>query len=179
VTLLEIYNLAASLVYGDIEASPPPDAEIVKIRSFILQRHDDVQTGYNYWFAETDMEFPLTEGVKIYTWPADFKELRGMDLKRPFFWTATGFKLTAAPDEGSTFPVTYWKRFTVTAWDDDYEDDVTIYLNWEIIIRLFGDMFLSRSNQSEAMLYYQKADDTKYRQETKDYEKRQSQRETF
>lgn len=176
-TLLEIYNTVASLVYGDIAAAPPPAHEIASMRSFILSRYRDCQLGFNYWFQKVITTFPILSGIIAYTWPVNFKELISIDAEN-ITLTATGFNLDAenAPTADDNIEFIYWSILqTPAAWTDTHEDAVTIYLAWYIIYAATADMMLKRSEKTEAQAYYQLADVARLNAEREDFHRRQSQ----
>ena len=176
-TLLEIYNNVAALVYGDIAAAPPPAHEVASMRSFILARHRDCQLGFNYWFQKVITTFPLVTGTTAYTWPDDFKELISLDTDKSITLTAAGFNFETedAPTEDEDIDFTYWSILQPpAAWDDTHEDAVTIYLAWYIIYQATGDMYLKRGEKTDAQAYYQLADTAKFNAEREDFHRRQS-----
>ena len=176
-TLLEIYNNVAALVYGDIAAAPPPAHEIASMRSFILARHRDCQLGFNYWFQKVITTFPLVTGTTAYTWPDDFKELISLDTDKSITLTAAGFsfKEEDAPVANENIDFVYWSILQPpAAWDDTHEDAVSIYLAWYMIYAATGDMCLKRSEQTEAQAYYRLAQDARFNAEREDFHRRQS-----
>jgi hypothetical protein len=175
-TLLEIYNNVAGLVYGDIAASPPPVHEITTMQTLILAKHRECQLGYNFWFQLVSSTLNIVTGTDTYNWPADFKELISTTLSG-YTTTAAGFKLSAVPTADTTADIKYWSIIQAPAWTDAYTDAVTLYLNWYIIFSVVGDMMLKRSEKTEASVYYQLADAAIFTTEQQDYHRRQVQGE--
>ena len=173
-TLLEIYNNVAALVYGDIAAAPPPAHEVASMQTFILAKHRECQLGYNYWFQKVITTFPIVAGTSDYTWPADFKELISLDIDETINLTATGFSFEEAPAADKDADFHYWSILQLAAWNNTHQDAVTIYLPWYIIYSAAADMMLKRGSQAEAQAYYQLADTARFNAEREDFHRRQS-----
>lgn len=176
--LSAIYNNIASLVYGDIVASPPPAHEVTMMQSLILAKHNECQISYNFWFQKVIDTFDVVTGTSDYNFPDDFKELISTTIP-DYDLTSTGFRLTSVPTADATYDIVYWSCIETPAWLNTYEDAVTIYLAWYIIYSVVADMMLKRSEQSEASAYYQLAEKAKFKAEQNDYHLRQVANEVF
>ena len=176
-TLGGIYDIAASLVYGDVAASPPPVAEVPKLQAFILERHRNVQTGYNYWFSRRKVTLQAAEGDETVALPDDFKELVSTNLKVPAYCGGAAFVFDKPLQEDTEFTADYYSYIPTPEWDETHADVVTGVLNWALIYGAVSDVFLSRSSTQEANFYAAKSKEAEFKAEQEDYHRRQAPRE--
>lgn len=172
-TLLQIYNTICSIVFGDPEASPPPDHEVARMQDDILYNHHAVQRDYNYWFMYMNTTLPLISGTDTYALPAMYKELVILDTDNS--WEMLGnnlfFKDGISKDEEPRFD--YWKFIETPVWADTYTDAVTTSLHYVIIYTVVANLFQKRSEMTQYQSYLQRAEEAKFLAQNEDFSKRQ------
>jgi len=152
-TLLEMYNKIAWLVYGD---TAPPASFATNMQGengFISDAHRQIQRDFLYWFMYTTASQILTSGTSTYNFPCTAADLKEIGAIIPYdsdgaFSAALG-RMTpsdaksAYPDPTgvSEIPLNYtFDVSTYTVYPEP--NDSTVYLllqYWQFLPRLTGN----------------------------------------
>lgn len=178
-TLSQIYDIIANLVYGDVAAAPVPVAEVPFIQSLILHKHKEIQQNYNYWFMRSRATISILEGVDTYDLPADYKQIVHLDYDNPFQFRGDDIYFPEAPETDIDVDLDYWSYLPTPAWDDTHTDAITQHCNWPIIYEVTAQMMLKREEKSSAAAYMDMAQMAISSAQMADYTHRQSAEEIF
>lgn len=158
-TLSEIYNAIVNLVYGDVNASPVPVAEVPLIQIWILQKHHEIQQNYNFWFNRSRIILEITEGVDTYVLPDTYKELINIDPDQKIGLPAAQLindtiVFDEEPTADAEAAVNLWEYLeTPVTWDGTFADEMTTYCHWGIIYAVTALIFIKREDKNTAGIY--------------------------
>lgn len=158
-TLSEIYNAIVNLVYGDVNASPVPVAEVPLIQTMILQKHHEIQQNYNFWFNRVRTTLLIIPGTDTYALPTNYKELIDIDPDQEAGLSEADFIdetiiFKEEPTASAAVTMNLWQYLpTPTAWNNTFTDDVTAYCHWGIIYAVTALIFIKREDKNTAGTY--------------------------
>jgi len=178
-TLSQIYDIVANLVYGDVAAAPAPVHEVPFIRALILSKHKEIQQNYNYWFMRNRETISILEGVDTYALPADYKQIIHLDYDNPFQLIGNDIYFPEAPEADIDVELDYWRYMLTPAWDNVHTDAITQHCNWPIIYDVTAQMMLKREEKSSAAAYMDMAQMALASAQIADYTHRQAAEEIF
>jgi len=175
VTLGEIYDSVVNLVYGDVNASPVPLAEIPFIRTLILQKHREVQRDYNFWFNRVRTTLDLTAGISTYPLPAEYKEFIKLDCEGECELIGENLVFLEAPLLDKTVTFDLWQYIpTPAAWNAAHTDAVTRFCHMAIIYMVTAIVMLKRDEKTQAGSYLELGAQALESVYAEDYKRRQS-----
>lgn len=178
-TLVEIFNTICRIVTGDIASSRAADTDQVLIQTLILNYHHQLQTQYNYWFQRYRGTLSIISGTSTYALPATYKEFISLDYDSSFEFIGNNIVFDEEPSETKDVQFDYWQYIATPAWVDTYTDAVTQYLHFVLIYTVAAEMFVERSEMTQAQMYYALRDQSLDAVKDEDYRRRQSINEIF